>query len=38
MPEQEPIYPSATKELAEQRKTLAPKPAEVFKAFSLANI
>ncbi len=34
MSEQEQIYPPATKELAERRKTLAPKPAEAFKAFS----
>lgn len=32
--EQEQFYPAATKELAEQRKRLAPKPAETFKAFS----
>ena len=30
----EPLYPTATRELAEQRKRLAPKPAEAFKAFS----
>ena len=34
MPEQVPVYPPASKELAEQRKALAPKPAEAFKAFS----
>jgi AhpD family alkylhydroperoxidase len=34
MPEQDHVYPAATKELAEQRKKLAPKPAEAFKAFS----
>jgi AhpD family alkylhydroperoxidase len=34
MSEQEPIYPSANRELVEQRKSLAPKPAEAFKAFS----
>jgi AhpD family alkylhydroperoxidase len=34
MSEQEQVYPQATKELAEQRKALAPKPAEAFKAFS----
>jgi AhpD family alkylhydroperoxidase len=34
MSEQEQIYPSATKEFAEQRRSLAPKPAEAFKAFS----
>jgi AhpD family alkylhydroperoxidase len=34
MIEPEQIYPVATKERAEQRKRLAPKPAEAFKAFS----
>src|SRR5687768_6412922 len=34
MSEQEQMYPPATRELAEQRKSLAPKPAEAFKAFS----
>ena len=34
MAEQEPLFPAATKELAEQRKFLASKPAEAFKAFS----
>ena len=34
MSEQEQTYPPATRELAEQRKRLAPKPAEAFKAFS----
>ena len=34
MAEQEQLFPTATKELAEQRKSLAPKPAEAFKAFS----
>src|SRR5688572_32321814 len=34
MSEQEQVYPTATKELAEQRQRLAPKPAEAFKAFS----
>ena len=34
MPEQEEIYPRMTRELAEQRKSLAPKPAAAFKAFS----
>jgi AhpD family alkylhydroperoxidase len=34
MSEQEQVYPQATKELAEQRKRLAPNPAEAFKAFS----
>ena len=32
--EREPIYPPTTKELAAQRKSLAPKPAQAFKAFS----
>ena len=32
--EEEPIYPPATKELAEQRKVLAPQNADAFKAFS----
>jgi AhpD family alkylhydroperoxidase len=34
--QEEPIYPQATRELAEQRQRLAPKPAEAFKAFSQA--
>jgi AhpD family alkylhydroperoxidase len=34
MSEQDQVYPQATKELAEQRKRLAPNPAEAFKAFS----
>jgi AhpD family alkylhydroperoxidase len=34
MSEQEGIYPTATKEFGEQRKALAPKTAEAFKAFS----
>ena len=34
MSEQEQVYPPTTKELAAQRKRLAPKPAEAFKAFS----
>ena len=34
MSEQEQIYPPVTSELAEQRRSLAPKPAESFKAFS----
>ena len=34
MSEQEQIYPPVTSELAEQRRSLAPKPAEAFKAFS----
>jgi AhpD family alkylhydroperoxidase len=31
---QNPIYPAATQEWSEQRKTLAPKVAEAFKVFS----
>ena len=34
MSEQEQMYPAATREIAEQRKRCAPKPAEAFKAFS----
>ena len=34
MSEHENMYPQATRELAEQRKKLAPKQAEAFKAFS----
>jgi len=34
MSEQERVYPQATRELAEERKRLAPRPAEAFKAFS----
>jgi AhpD family alkylhydroperoxidase len=34
MPEHDQIYPRATRELAEQRKHLAPGPAEAFRAFS----
>ncbi len=34
MAEHEPLFPSMTKELAEQRKSLAPKPVDAFKAFS----
>ena len=34
MPEHEPLYPKATRELAEKRKRLAPGPAEAFGAFS----
>lgn len=30
----DPMYPQATRELAEQRKALAPAPADAFKAFS----
>lgn len=36
MPEQESIFPHVTKELASERKRLAPKQAEAFKAFSQA--
>ncbi len=34
MPEQSQTYPSTTPELRERRKSLAPKPAEAFRAFS----
>lgn len=34
MSEQEQMYPPATREIAEQRKRLAPKPAEAFRVFS----
>ena len=34
MSEQERIYQPATREIVEQRKNLAPKTAEAFKAFS----
>jgi AhpD family alkylhydroperoxidase len=34
MPEHDQIYPQATRELSEQRKHLAPGPAEAFRAFS----
>ena len=34
MSEQEQVYPPTTRELAAQRKRLAPKPAEAFEAFS----
>jgi AhpD family alkylhydroperoxidase len=34
MPEQEQMYPSTTKELAQSRKRLAPGPSEALKAFS----
>jgi AhpD family alkylhydroperoxidase len=34
MAEQEQLFPTVTKELAEQRNSLASKPAEAFKAFS----
>ncbi|MBX3379075.1 MAG: carboxymuconolactone decarboxylase family protein [Phycisphaeraceae bacterium] len=36
MSEHDQMYPPATKELADQRKALAPKPAEAFRAFSHA--
>jgi AhpD family alkylhydroperoxidase len=34
MPNHDQLYPHATRELAEQRKRLAPGPAEAFRAFS----
>ena len=34
MSEHGPIYPEVTREIAAQRRTLAPGPAEAFKAFS----
>jgi len=34
MSTQEPIYPTASPEWGDQRRKLAPKPAEAFKAFS----
>ena len=34
MSEHDQMYPPATREVAEQRRTLAPKPAEAFRAFS----
>lgn len=34
MSEQEKLYPTVTREIAEQRKSLAPRPADAFKAFS----
>lgn len=34
MPENEPLCPTVTREIAEQRKNLAPQTAEAFKAFS----
>ena len=34
MSEQRQIYPPVTSQLAEQRRSLAPKPAEAFKTFS----
>ncbi len=36
MSEQEQVYPAATKEIAQQRRNLAPKQAEAFQAFSKA--
>jgi AhpD family alkylhydroperoxidase len=36
MPEPEQAYPVVSKQLAEQRKSLAPQSAEAFKAFSQA--
>jgi AhpD family alkylhydroperoxidase len=34
MTEQEQLYPATSRDLTEQRKTLAPGPAQTFKAFS----
>ncbi|HMN41258.1 MAG TPA: carboxymuconolactone decarboxylase family protein [Phycisphaerales bacterium] len=34
MSEHDPMYPPSTRELGEQRRALAPAPAEAFKAFS----
>jgi AhpD family alkylhydroperoxidase len=34
MSEQQPLYPAPSRDLAERRKSLAPKTAEAFKAFS----
>jgi AhpD family alkylhydroperoxidase len=34
MSDQDPIYPTVTRELADLRKKLAPRPAEAFKVFS----
>jgi AhpD family alkylhydroperoxidase len=34
MSEHEQVYPPVTRQLAEERKRLAPKPADAFKAFS----
>ena len=34
MHEHDPVYPQATRELAEQREQLAPGPAHAFRAFS----
>ena len=36
MSDTHPLYPGTTRELAEQRKALAPKPLAAFKAFSLS--
>jgi len=36
MPEQPPIYPAMSSEFTEERKRLAPRTAEAFKAFSQA--
>jgi AhpD family alkylhydroperoxidase len=36
MTDQEQVYPPATKELAQQRKSLAPNTAQAFQAFSQA--
>jgi len=34
MSDEKPVYPQPTRELAEQRRQMAPKPADAFKAFS----
>lgn len=34
MPDAEPMFPAASRESAERRKALAPRPAEAFRAFS----
>ncbi len=34
MNEQEPVYPKVTRQIADQRRQLAPGPAEAFRAFS----
>lgn len=36
MPESESMYPTASREFSERRKTLAPQPAEAFRTFSRA--
>ncbi|MCG3181825.1 MAG: hypothetical protein BIFFINMI_04260 [Phycisphaerae bacterium] len=36
MSDQEQLYPPVSRELSQQRRQLAPKPAEAFKAFSLS--